>query len=228
MFLKRSYHMEMMDDISVNKGKLTRALKELRIINRLLGGNSVSREGINYFTTDGKDKLKVLDIGGGASDILYDLKKMYNKVIIFSMDLNKHTCHYQKGLSGNSKIFCADAFNLPLKDRFFDLIHVSLFLHHFEEEEIGHLIRQFLSITRCGIVINDLRRNILAYSGIYLLTALFSKSELVKNDGPLSVRRAFTKMDLVNILNICGIKSYLIKRKWAFRFLVIIPVAQNV
>jgi 2-polyprenyl-3-methyl-5-hydroxy-6-metoxy-1,4-benzoquinol methylase len=228
MFLERSYHKELMDDISVNDGKLAIALNELRVINRMLGGNSVSREGINYFTANGKDKLRILDIGGGASDILYDLKKMNKSLLVYSTDLNKHACSYQKRERGNNKIFCADAFNLPLKEKSFDLIHTSLFLHHFDEEEIERLIRQFLNITKYGIIINDLRRNILAYSGIYLLTALFSKSNMVKNDGPLSVRRAFTKKDLVNILNGCGIKGYYIKRKWAFRFLVIIPLAENV
>jgi hypothetical protein len=50
----------------------------------------------------------------------------------------------------------------------------------------------------------------------------FSKSEMVKNDGPLSVKRAFVKKELLEMLNDLGIKRFLIKRKWAFRWLVII------
>lgn len=228
MFFQRSYDKELMDDFNIGNGKLERALKELRIINRFLGGNSVSREGIKYFTANGQAELNILDAGGGASDILYDLKISNTNTLVYSFDLNKQTCHYQKKESANNKVFCTDAFKLPLKEKSFDLVHASLFLHHFSEKKIVYLITQFLTIARSGIVINDLRRNVLAYSGIFLLTSLFSKSELVKNDGPLSVRRAFTKKDLVSILVSCGIRNYVIKRKWAFRFLVIIPVEQNV
>ncbi len=78
-----------------------------------------------------------------------------------------------------------------------------------------------------GVIINDLRRNILAYSGIKILSMIFSKSEFVKNDGPLSVRRAFTKKEFVKILSRTGVDNFIIKRMWSFRFLVIIPSDRN-
>ncbi|HEY6907540.1 MAG TPA: hypothetical protein VI230_08720, partial [Ignavibacteriaceae bacterium] len=117
--------------------------------------------------------------------------------------------------------------NLPLREKSFDLVHASLFLHHFTEEEIIHMLSCFILLSKKGVVINDLRRNILAFIGIKLLTMFFSNSEFVKYDGPLSVKRAFIKTDLVQILHKAGIKKYQLKRMWAFRFLLIIPVSQN-
>lgn len=222
MFIRRSYRKELMDDFSVSDGDLVDALRELRLINKFLGGVSVSREGVNCFVDKQRSTLKILDVGGGSSDILYRLNEKNINAEICSVDLNRYTCHYQKKSAGNDKIICADALNLPFKDNSFDLIHVSLFLHHFKETEIVKIIKQFILISERGVVINDLRRNILAYWGIRILTLFFSQSRLVKNDGPLSVRRAFVKKDLINILQESGVNGYQIKRKWAFRFLIII------
>ena len=224
MILQRSNKKELMDDFSLNDGRIDKALKELHRINRYLGGNTVSNLGIRFFKNGQVTEMKIADIGGGASDILYDMNNEKNNLIIYSVDLNKYSCRYQKKEKGNNNIICADALKLPLKEKSFDVVHASLFLHHFEKDEIVLLIRAFLALSRNGIVINDLRRNIFAYSGIKILTAIFSKSEFVKNDGPLSVRRGFIKKELVNILTEAGVKKYLIRRKWAFRFLLIIPV----
>jgi hypothetical protein len=44
---------------------------------------------------------------------------------------------------------------------------------------------------------------------------------MVKHDAPLSVLRAFTKRELVEILEKAGLIDYRIKWRWAFRWQVI-------
>ncbi|HEY6906307.1 MAG TPA: methyltransferase domain-containing protein [Ignavibacteriaceae bacterium] len=227
MFIKRSYKKELMDDFSINDGRIGTALNELGTINKYLGGNSVTKKGIDYFLSDPDNGLDILDIGGGGSDILYNLCRKIKGLNFYSLDLNKFSCHYQKTNNGNNKIICADALKLPLREKSFDLVHTSLFLHHFTEEEIIQMLSCFILLSKRGVVINDLRRNILAFIGIKLLTFLFSKSEFVKYDGPLSVKRAFIKTDLKQILHKAGIKTYQLRRMWAFRFLLIIPASSN-
>jgi ubiquinone/menaquinone biosynthesis C-methylase UbiE len=227
MFLKRSYEKELMDDFSLSDDGIAKALGELHTINKFLGGNSVTRKGLKFMMNDLKSGPKILDVGGGGSDILYDIKREFNHIRIYSVDLNRYSCRYQKNMMNNSKIICADARRLPVKAKSFEIVHASLFLHHFNEEEIVQLIGHFLYISKKGVIVNDLRRNFLAYYGISILTSLFSKSKFVKNDAPLSVRRAFHKKDIVKILSILGIKNYIIKRMWAFRFLVLIPAEQK-
>ncbi len=227
MFFKRSYQKELMDDFSINDERIGSALNELQIINKFLGGNSVSEDGINNIKRSLEETIKILDVGAGASDILFDLKNKIENIIFYSIDKSMYTCQYQKGERGNDKIICADAFRLPFINNSFGIVHSSLFLHHFAEKEILILLKEFSRIAKQGIIINDLRRNILAYSGIKILTLLFSKSEFVKSDGPLSVKRAFVKNDLKKILMKAGIAKYIIKRKWAFRFLIVIPLDEN-
>ena len=53
-----------------------------------------------------------------------------------------------------------------------------------------------------------------------MLTTLFSRSVLVKNDAPISVRKGFSKSELKNLLMKTNLQKYEIHRKWAFRWLV--------
>ena len=220
MFIKRSYDSELLDDFSIQDERIDSALKELKIINSLLGGDRISREGIKIFHAL-ENTLTILDIGAGASDILLGIKKKFKNLNIYGLDMNKRTCIYLKKYSPDVKVVCGDVLNLPF-DTPFDIIHASLFFHHFKEEEIKRIIISLLKLCNKGIVINDLRRSIFAWLGIKILTSLFSRSKEVKNDGPLSVKRGFIEKDWTDILNSISPGNYEIKRKWAFRWLIVI------
>ena len=46
MFLKRSYAPELMDDFSIQDERIDRALSELKITNKYLGGISTTKSGL--------------------------------------------------------------------------------------------------------------------------------------------------------------------------------------
>ena len=71
-----------------------------------------------------------------------------------------------------------------------------------------------------GFFINDLQRNTIAYFSIAMLTKMFSKSYLVKNDAPLSVARGFHKNEWQKIFSLAGINNFSVQWKWAFRYLI--------
>ena len=104
----------------------------------------------------------------------------------------------------------------------YDWATMSLFCHHFTDEELILIFKNVQKLTSKGFIINDLHRNPIAYYSIYFLTRLFNGSYLVKNDAPLSVLRAFKKQDLIDLLEKAEIKKYRIKWQWAFRFQVIV------
>lgn len=208
-----------MDDFSIQDERIDEALSELKLINKYLGGISTTKSALRYFIQSKKDELKILDIGSGSSDNLLASKSKYPNLKFFSIDKNLRVLTNSKKLS--NKIY-ADAFSLPLKNKSFDIIHVALFLHHFTEEQINILLKEFLRISKRGIIINDLQRSYFALLGIKILTVLFSRSQMVKNDGPLSVQRGFTKSELINLFSNAGIKNFIIKWNWAFRWMVVI------
>jgi 2-polyprenyl-3-methyl-5-hydroxy-6-metoxy-1,4-benzoquinol methylase len=222
MFFKRSASAELIDNFQIKDYRIDRALYELKIINKYLGGNRTSKAGLNkIFDHSINEDLNILDAGAGASDI-YPLMQHKYQVHWFTADKNIRACKYLKKNSSGINIICADIFNPPFKKQHFDIIHASLFLHHFTEEKLKEILNIFSDISKKGIVINDLRRNIFAYTGIKILTFLFSGSELIKNDAPLSVKRGFKRSEILSFLRSAAYSEFKIKRKWAFRWLILI------
>jgi len=208
-----------MDDFSILDERIDAALKELKVINKYLGGISTTRTALKYFSNAENQGLKILDIGSGSSDNLIAARRKYSKLQIISIDKNIRALSSSK--NSLSKIN-SNAFHLPFKNKSCDIIHTALFIHHFTEEQIQILLKEFLRICKKGIIINDLQRSFLALWGIKILTFLFSKSEMVKNDAPLSVKRGFTKPELLKLFSSDSSSKIIIKKKWAFRWMVLI------
>lgn len=208
-----------MDDFSIQDERIDKALHELKIINKYLGGISTTKSALRYFFQSKKDELKIIDVGSGSSDNLLAAKIKYPNLQILSIDKNL------RALSGSKNLIVginSDAFKLPFKNNSCDIVHTALFLHHFTEEELHFLLNEFLRTARKGIIINDLQRSYFALLGIKILTVLFSKSEMVKNDAPLSVKKGFSKQEIHKLLATAGVTNFIIKRKWAFRWMVVI------
>lgn len=208
-----------MDDFSIQDERIDRALHELKIINKYLGGVSTTKSALKYFVDSENEDLKILDIGSGSSDNLIEAKSKYPNLKIFSIDKNLRALSNSKN---NLKKINSDAFNLPVKNNVCDIVHAALFLHHFTFEELEKLLIEFLRISSKGIIINDLQRSYFALLGIKVLTVIFSKSQMVKNDAPLSVKRGFRKKELLKLFEDVGITNFVIKKKWAFRWMVVI------
>ena len=203
-----------MDDMSVDGEFLDRALRELTKINLWLGGHATSLKGIRTFTKHIPPLkiLTILDVGaGGAANVK-----------ITSFDLNQSACDYAARVHPSLQVVQGSVLAIPFPHQSFDIVHASLFLHHFTESELHEILRSLISVARYGIVINDLRRSVFAYIGITLVTRLFSRSAMVKHDGPLSVRRGFTKKELQRLCAALSSASFTIQRRWAFRWLVCI------
>ena len=224
MLIRKSRQPEIMDDFSINDNRIDIALKELKVINKYLGGNSTSQKGFIHLMYDipGSDKINILDIGAGGSDNINVIRENRKNVQITCLDINKRSCLYIKNNRLGNYVICGDALHLPFKKSSFDIVHASLFIHHFGEVDIKNILNSCIYISKYGIVINDLQRSVFAFIGIKLLTLLFSQSKMVKNDAPLSVKRGFLKNELKNILSALDSPDFMLKSLWAFRWLIVI------
>lgn len=228
MFDKRSDKKEMLDETGIPKELLYVNLKELEFINKHLGGHSVSLCGIKKVITDQMRTYNVVDIGCGGGDsikAIYKWTKNKNYSVHLTgidlkqecIDYSKTNCHSLENIS-----LCCEDFRIFFeKEQHIDIVHASLFCHHFSEEELISFIQLCIK-KKIIFVINDLERNPIAYYAIKLLTKLFSNSILVKNDAPLSVLRGFKKIEWKTILEKAGAMNYTLENKWAFRHLLVI------
>ena len=226
MFKSRSDKKELLDAAIIPDSDLYQNLKELHSINHLLGGYNVSFHALSKTLTSSKN-YSLVDIGSGGGDTLKELlkwnKKKEYQLQLTGIDLKQACINYAKNNNPQPEIsfICDDYKNMSLHVETIDIIHACLFCHHLSNEEIVALI-EFAKQQKAILVINDLERNPLAYYSIKLLTKLFSKSYLVKNDAPLSVLRGFKKREWKQLMLIANTKKYSIKWKWAFRYEVII------
>jgi len=223
MLLKKYNGPELMDDFSIQDERIDSVLRELRLINYFLGGNAGSKHGVSKLISSlYKRKIYLLDAGSGSSDILEDFKRKHKSIQLISLDRNKRVCNFIKKNSNlKPMVVCADVFSLPFKDKSLDIIHTSLFLHHFDNGGLKSILKKFTDAAKHGLVVNDLRRSLFAFIAIKILTTVFSRSELVKSDAPMSVRKGFVKSELLDLMKLMNFSKFEIGRKWAFRWLII-------
>ena len=224
----RSNEKEYLDSDSLATADLYLNLDELDRINTYLGGYKVSIKGLTSILKTHKPVRTILDIGFGGGDSIKQLSKFSEKnnlkLFFYGVDLKSDCVAYAtNNLSSiqNKQLICDDYRNISAELlKKIDVVHCSLFLHHLTNEEIVSLFKFFKS-NHCIILANDLHRNWLAYYSIKLLTRLFSKSYLVKNDAPLSVKRGFKKSELVSLLKNAGYVDFSVNWSWAFRYIII-------
>ncbi len=219
---------ELLDDEQVPFAAIQQNMKELNIINTYLGGHSITIKGVQKIlqTYTAGQPVTICEIGCGGGDNLMAIAKwcLKNKIEarFVGIDIKPACISFAKKQCGklHAEWIVADYAQADLTQNKPDIIFSSLFCHHFNEDELVPMLRWMQQNAAKGFFINDLQRHPLAYHSIKLLTKLFSKSYLVKNDAPLSVARAFTKREWKQLLECAGIRHYSLQWKWAFRYLI--------
>ena len=222
-FKIRSYQKELLDQDDIPFADIKQNLKELNTINTLLGGHSITLTGINKLMPNSNDKLHIVEIGcGGGDNLAYLQKKLKGNFKFTGIDLKESCIAYAKDTYPSIDFIESDYRQAKFSAKP-DIIFSSLFCHHFTNEQLVEQFQWMHENSNLGFVINDLQRHPIAFYSIKLLTSLFSKSYLVKNDAPLSVARGFYKQELKDLLTTADIQQHSILWKWAFRFLVVAP-----
>ncbi len=228
----RSFNSEIMDDLACGGAVLDQSLKELEIINRLLGGNSLTLDGIGRLQKSighsGK-KLTICDLGCGGGDMLKLVLSWARKndiqVELTGIDANPNVIQYaiqNCRTVPEIKFITLDVFSEEFQKLQFDIFLSTLFFHHFDNQQLECLFRALSRQCRVGLVVNDLHRHWLAYYSIKALTRIFSKSSMVRNDAPLSVQRSFIRSDILSLMASSGIENFQLRWKWAFRWQLIV------
>lgn len=228
-FSKRSTQKEYLDKEDIPFADIKKNMQELDFINTYLGGHQITINGLQSIIKLSNfqlaNQLTICEIGCGGGDNLRVLRNWCVKknisITLIGIDINPHCIEYAKSRKENDAIdFIVSNYKTVAFETKPDLIFSSLFCHHFTNEELQDQFIWMKENSKLGFFVNDLQRNFLAYYAIKLLTLLFSKSYLVKNDAPLSVLRGFHKKELSSILNQLSMIHYQIKWKWAFRWLL--------
>ncbi|WP_426059885.1 methyltransferase domain-containing protein [Hymenobacter sp. B1770] len=231
MLNERASGPELMDDLTLATDALRQNLDELETINTWLGGYAPVLNALQRLRPQfpGNRPLRLADLGSGGGDTLRHVARWARKngvsVELTGIDANQFMLDYAATKSqGYPEISYQrfDIFSSEFQAQPYDILTCSLFCHHFSDNELVALLRQWQRQAQVAVVINDLHRHWLAYHSIKWLTRLLGGSYLVQHDAPLSVARAFQRQDWVGLLARAGITRYALRWRWAFRWQVVI------
>ncbi len=218
---------ELMDDFSLKGEELRDTLDEIAGINRLLGGNSITLKGVKNLLKriPQTETITIVDLGCGNGDMLRMLSEFGSHqgwdFNLIGIDANDYTVRYARELSvlyPNISYIREDIFGTTFESLEYDIALCTLTLHHFDENQLMHLLALLKKKSSIGIVINDLHRNALAYRLFQLVGFLFPMKAMAKKDGLVSILRGFKKEELVGFAKKLNISNYTIRWKWAFRY----------
>jgi 2-polyprenyl-3-methyl-5-hydroxy-6-metoxy-1,4-benzoquinol methylase len=236
-FSVRSNAPEIMDDLNCGGEVVHQTLREIATINKLLGGNNATVNGIERLLNHSRNKdetLSVADLGCGGGEMLKLIagwgKKNGRPLTLTGIDANPNIIAFARRESDPAlgiSFETMDIFSREFERRRYDIVTATLFFHHFDADTLSGFFKLLHQRATIGVVINDIHRHPLAYYPILFLTRLLSRSSMVKYDAPLSVLRAFKKRELTQILARSGISHYTIRWMWAFRWQVIIHSAPD-
>lgn len=215
-----------MDDFGMQGPELTDALERIAWINRILGGNKLTMDAVRKLAKARPgQKIRILDLGCGNGDMLRALGDMGKKeglhFRMHGIDANPFTVQYAQRLSSTYpgiSYACGDMLEMDWEGEEWDIVLLTLTLHHFTDEQIKDLLQPLLRHTHMAIVVNDLQRSVLAYRLFGLLSFVFRLGRVNSVDGKLSILRGFKRAELEQLAQQLKIKKHTIRWKWAFRY----------
>jgi ubiquinone/menaquinone biosynthesis C-methylase UbiE len=223
----RSIAKEILDSGETGDKELLEAYNDINTVNKLLGGNQITLDGIIQLTKHlpADKEVTIIDIGCGDGEILfrceqYAQKNKLNWKLV-GVDINEKSIDlaYKRGPKNSQATFeVLDIFSNEFDKKAADIFLFSLTLHHFSDTEIMSILEKANQQAKVGVVINDLQRSAIAYRLFQLFGFFFLKSEIAKSDGLTSILRGFKKNDLKQFALKLPQGIHLIYYRWAFRW----------
>jgi ubiquinone/menaquinone biosynthesis C-methylase UbiE len=207
---------EHLDGALEDRAALAGNLRDLARINRLFGGAALSLRAMRGLfepsapaAGTAPDVLHLLDVGTGAADIplaMLRARGPWRAVRVTAVDSRPEVISAalasrpELAAHPGLELAVADGRSLPYRDGAFDVAHTSLVLHHLEPDAAVKLLRELGRVARTGVVVNDLARSRVAWLGAWLLLHAITRNRFTLHDGPLSVRRAYTRAEARELL----------------------------
>lgn len=226
---QRSNSKELIDSNDVPANESIQNLKELDTYNRLTGSIWLTLKQLAKLQLKSGKHYNLVDLGCGGGEFMIQAAKWTIKneldITIVGVDNNPVAIEYVTKRSSHIKqirVFNTDyKVYLNTSDQKIDIIHCALFTHHLEDQEIIALFKIAKQLNSV-LIINDLKRSILAYYGAIAITRLLNGTSLAKHDGPLSVLRGFKKKEIIILAEKAGVTIKCICTVPFFRYLFVI------
>ncbi len=232
MLNHRSYDPEIIDlgPAHYTVAEYDECLQKLSRVGRWLGGNAANFRALNRVSPSLES---ILDVGCGGGDFTILMAQHYPEAKVVGIEINPLAIDYAKRLLAAQTHPPANVIfqwrkqaELPDPPKSYDVVMATLVCHHMQDATLIDFLKKACAIAKRKVILNDLHRHPFALWSFQALATLFFRNRLVQHDGPLSVRRAFTREDWKHYLSAADISPdrYTICWQWAFRWIVEIEV----
>jgi len=195
-------------------------------VGKWLGGDRATFSALSRMD---QSPSSILDVGCGGGLNTLKLALRYPKAKVVGIDLNTMAIDFaNQRLASipnpprNLTFECRLQEKLEESEKSYDVVISTLVCHHMPDQDLIDFISRARQIAKKRVILNDLHRHPLAFYLFKLISPIFFNNRLVRHDGPLSIRRAFTHQEWMHYLKTTGItpSQYQIKWQWAFRWLI--------
>lgn len=200
---------ELMDRVVEVTPEFESEMENLVALNRTSGSHRLIRLFIQRWFRPGRC-YRVLDLCTGAGDLP---RAMVEWARPFEITLRIDAVDNSEAALSLARKRCADFPEVRFikddartyrSDLPYDLVHCSLALHHFDDDDSVRLLRRAQQCSNRWVLVSDLERQMLTTLSIWLVTALVYTHPATVHDGRLSARRAFSYWELRRLAEEAG------------------------
>lgn len=199
----------------------TAELVDIDRLNTWFGGYAITFRELRRLIRDipRSRSLVIVDVGGGTATLACRLVQAIARggrpVRVIVVDRDPHVLKLGLGAAdGNVSVTFvqAEATALPFRPRSADVLTASLLFHHLDPDAAIAALVEMRTTARVGVVVNDLLRSRCSLALVWLATRLLAQTEMARYDGPLSVRRAYSAVELGKLATRAGLSPLSIRR----------------
>ena len=201
---------ELLDEHDAPRDDMERSLRDLRWINRWLGGTAIYRRLLRRVPA----AKSVVDLGAGTCDDLESLRGVRLRVgLDFKID---HLLYLREGSSVHRVV--GNACLLPFRDGAVDVVSSAHFFHHFSPEENAVILGESVRVARRAVVVNDTRRHYVPLLVVLFFSAIRVFGRITRSDAPASVRQGYTLAEARAIVERVPAARCKVVRAFPYRF----------
>lgn len=202
----RSAGRELLDGPVTSLRELEANFNDIETANRLLGGVRAARDAVFAFSPK-----TLVDVGTGSADIpralMREARSRGLELSITCVDRNPDVLAIaqERAYAHAELAFVrSEGETLPFPDASFDIAMCNLTLHHCDPAQAVALLKELRRVSRLAPVVTDLRRSRVAWLLAWVLARIFSRNRLTRHDAPLSVLRAYTPGEALDLARRAG------------------------
>jgi SAM-dependent methyltransferase len=200
---------ELLDDPAADPATVAESLRNIARANRWFGGAAAVRFGLER-TLGGVSRgetLSLLDLGTGLGDlprmaVRWGARRGM-RLVPFGLEVNRVAARMAREQGVTTMVGCAG--QPPIRDKSVDVVLVSQLAHHLHAESVICLFQCCNRLARRAVIISDLWRHPLATASFRFGGRLLGFDPVTLSDGVTSIRRGFSRRELLDLMDRAGI-----------------------